>query len=168
MSCSSVATTLGLHLKILNLCPRVEMYTSYADSATVEPSIPTSAAPNTPAMSHKTNVNVDSMTPLPPRMGPPPTSSPAMPEQHSPQTGVPTAVAAGQPTGTWPIDGMNDLHLSGSEPRIYPGMISRRHRTNSLRQSSAHESDERAAAARQIITDAVEEGHEGVDAETME
>lgn len=131
------------------------MYTSYTDHPTLETSVPASAAPNTPAMSHKANVNVDNMTPLPLRMGQPPTSTPVMTEQQSPQPGA--AAVAGQPTGAWPIDGM---HLSGSEPRIYPGMISRRQRTNSLRQSSTHESDERAAA-RHGITEAVEEGQEG-------
>lgn len=139
------------------------MYTSYTDPSTIEPSAPASAAPNTPAMSHKTNVNVDNMTPLPLRMGPPPTSTPAMPEQLSPPPGATAAAAAGQPTGSWPID---RLHLSGSEPRIYPGMISRRQRTNSLRQSSTHESDERAGT-RQVITEAVDEGQEGDEMKTV-
>lgn len=138
------------------------MYTSYTDHSAHESSVPASAAPNTPAMSHKTNVNVDSMTPLPLRMGQPPTSTPTMPEQQSPQSGA--AAVAGQPTGSWPIDGM---HLSGSEPRIYPGMISRRQRTNSLRQSSTHESDERATA-RHGITEAVEEGQEGDETTTQQ
>lgn len=131
------------------------MYTSYTDHSTLESSVPASAAPNTPAMSHKAHVNVENMTPLPLRMGQPPTSTPVMSEQQSPQPGA--AAIAGQPAGAWPIDG---IHLSGSEPRIYPGMISRRQRTNSLRQSSTHESDERAAA-RHGIAEAVEEGQEG-------
>lgn len=139
------------------------MYTSYTDPSTIEPSVPASAAPNTPAMSHKTNVNVDNMTPLPLRMGQPPTSTPAMPEQQSPQPGVPAGITS-QPTGAWPIDGM---HLSGSEPRIYPGMISRRQRTNSLRQSSTHESDERPTA-RHGITEVVDEGQEEDQTETMQ
>ncbi|KAJ4413783.1 AMP deaminase [Gnomoniopsis sp. IMI 355080] len=141
----------------------VEMYTSYTDPSTIEPSVPASAAPNTPAISHKTNVNIDNMTPLPLRMGQPPTSTPAMPEQQTPQPGVPAGIT-GQPTGAWPIDGM---HLSGSEPRIYPGMISRRQRTNSLRQSSVHESDERPAA-RHGITEAVDEGQEEDQTQTLQ
>lgn len=132
---------------------RVEMYTSFPDPAinplTAEPSTFGSAAPSTPAMSLKTNLNVDSMAP-PPRQ--PPTSSPAMNAQQP------------QSTGPWPIESTKDLHLSGSEPRIYPGMISRRQRTNSLRQSSTHESDERANAKRVVGTaaaEAVDEAGEG-------
>lgn len=26
---------------------------------------------------------------------------------------------------TWPVEGFADLHLSGSEPRIFPGVVSR-------------------------------------------
>lgn len=52
---------------------------------------------------------------------------------------------------------MKDLHLSGSEPRIYPGMISRRQRANSLRQSM-HESEVPVAlkGASDSIDEAVE------------
>lgn len=129
-----------------NSFSRVEMYT-YTESK-VDPSVPASAAPNTPALSHKTNANlhVDST----PRAQAP-TSSPLIPAQ------VP-------PHGTSPAGG-GDLHLSSSEPRIYPGMISRRQRTNSLRQSSTHEGDERASA-RRVITEAVDEegGLEGGEA----
>lgn len=142
---------------------RVEMYTSYADptanAATAEPSGFTSAAPNTPAMSLKANLNVDNMAPLPPHMGQPPTSSPAMTAQQTPQ-----ASQVGSPSGgqSWHMDAMKDVHLSGSEPRIYPGMISRRQRTNSLRQSSTHESDERTAAKRVLsAAEAVDEAGEG-------
>lgn len=134
--------------------PRVDMYTSYGEPSTAhsvaEPSGGASAAPNTSAMSLKTNLNVDSMTPLPHRMGPPPTSSPAMQGTHSPHSAGAGHAVPTQATNSWPIDGMKDGHLSGSEPRIYPGMISRRHRSNSLRQSSTHESDERATAKQAI------------------
>lgn len=134
---------------------RVDMYTSYGEPSTThsgaEPSGGASAAPTTPSMSLKTNLNVDSMTPLPHRIGPPPTSSPAMQGTHTAHSAGVSHPPLAQPTNSWPIDSMKDGHLSGSEPRIYPGMISRRHRTNSLRQSSTHESDERATA-KQIIS----------------
>lgn len=42
-------------------------------------------------------------------------------------------------------DSMRDLHLSASEPRYFPGVISRRQRTGSMRQGSMHESDENAS-----------------------
>lgn len=36
-----------------------------------------------------------------------------------------------------------DLHLSGHEPRYYPGMVSRSQRRDSMRRESGHESDPR-------------------------
>lgn len=127
------------------------MYTSYNDPTTntsaAEPSAVASAAPNTPAMPVLANLNVDSMAPLPPRVGPPqqpaPTSSPAIMAQQGPPSG---GLQQHQPG--WALDGMKDMHLSGSEPRIYPGMISRRQRSNSLRKSSMHEGDDRAAGSK--------------------
>lgn len=122
------------------------MYTSYGDAntPTAEPSATASAAPNTPAMPFKTNPNTDHMTPLPPRMTQPPTSSPSIQAQQQPSNihGSPTAAGATpgslHPAPSWPIEGI--------EPRIYPGMISRRQRAGSMRKSSTHESDERASA----------------------
>lgn len=144
------------------------MYTSYGEpsvghSAT-EPSGGSSAVPNTPSMSLKTNLNVDAMTPLPQRMGPPPTSSPAIQPMHtSHSAGV--SHQSPQSTNPWPLDSMKDVHLSGSEPRIYPGMISRRQRTNSLRQSSTHESDERATA--KTVVSSVKESEQESPADTQ-
>jgi hypothetical protein len=40
------------------------------------------------------------------------------------------------------LEGMKDLHLSGSEPRIFPGVAMSRHRRNSQRQGSMSEKDE--------------------------
>lgn len=141
------------------------MYTSYgeygASHTAADASGTASAVPNTPSMPLKTNLNVDSMSPLPPRMGPPPTSSPAAQGTHtSHSTGGNHATP--QSTNSWPIDSIKDVHLSGSEPRIYPGMISRRQRTNSLRQSSTHESDERASA--KMVVSAVAESEEEEEA----
>lgn len=138
------------------------MYTSYGEPSAAhtaaEPSGGASAVSNTPSMSLKTNLNVDAMTPLPQRMGPPPTSSPAMATTHTSHATGASHPPPPQSTNSWPIDSMKDGHLSGSEPRIYPGMISRRQRTNSLRQSSTHESDERASA--KMVVSAVQESEE--------
>jgi AMP deaminase len=41
----------------------------------------------------------------------------------------------------WPGEAGRDLHLSGSEPRYFPGVVTRRQRTDSVRQNSLHESD---------------------------
>lgn len=45
--------------------------------------------------------------------------------------------------GGWtPSESVRDVHLSGHEPRYYPGMLSRsQQRRDSGRQSSLHESD---------------------------
>jgi AMP deaminase len=44
---------------------------------------------------------------------------------------------------SWPVEGFSDLHLSGSEPRIFPGLVSRPQRKDSLvRKSSMNETDE--------------------------
>ncbi|KAH8674709.1 hypothetical protein BGZ60DRAFT_372501 [Tricladium varicosporioides] len=49
---------------------------------------------------------------------------------------------------SWPVEGFSDLHLSGSEPRIFPGIVSRSQRRDSVaRQSSMSETDEYVNAA---------------------
>ncbi|ESZ92062.1 hypothetical protein SBOR_7562 [Sclerotinia borealis F-4128] len=46
---------------------------------------------------------------------------------------------------SWGIEsGFSDLHLSGSEPRIFPGLVSRKQRRESIRKNSVTESDEHA------------------------
>jgi AMP deaminase len=43
---------------------------------------------------------------------------------------------------SWPLEGFADLHLSGSEPRIFPGVVSRTQRRDSLvRKGSVSETD---------------------------
>lgn len=39
---------------------------------------------------------------------------------------------------SWPVEGFGDLHISASEPRIFPGLVSRR---NTVRQGSGSEND---------------------------
>ncbi|KAM0242506.1 hypothetical protein ACHAPO_000927 [Fusarium lateritium] len=46
---------------------------------------------------------------------------------------------------TWPSDGMADHHLSGSDPRMFPGIFTRGHRTGSMR-NLAQASDDRDTA----------------------
>ena len=41
-----------------------------------------------------------------------------------------------------PVEGFGDLHLSGSEPKIFPGIVSKRQRRDSLRQNSMSETDD--------------------------
>ncbi|KAF7890458.1 hypothetical protein EAF00_008773 [Botryotinia globosa] len=46
---------------------------------------------------------------------------------------------------SWGLEaGFSDLHLSGSEPRIFPGLVSRKQRRESNRKNSVTESDEHA------------------------
>ena len=143
---------------------RVEMYTSYAtdppaDPVTAAPSSTVSAVPKSPATVMKTNLNVDVQTPVHPqsKRGAP-TSSPSLASVQQPNAAPPpSGPGAVQPTASWPIDGTKDASLSGSEPRIYPGMISRRQRTNSLRQGSGHEADGTAKKGPSGNMDEVEE-----------
>lgn len=53
---------------------------------------------------------------------------------------------------SWPVvEGFGDLHLSGSEPRIFPGIVSRTQRRDSLvRKSSVSETDEQVGATRKL------------------
>jgi AMP deaminase len=43
---------------------------------------------------------------------------------------------------SWPVEGFGDLHLSASEPRIFPGIVSRPQRRDSVRQNSTSETDD--------------------------
>ncbi|KAL1865484.1 AMP deaminase [Diaporthe australafricana] len=141
----------------------VEMYTSYAADASADqvaaaPSGTASAVPKSPATTIKNNLNVELQTPVHPqakRVAP--TSSPSVAPGQQNVTSPPPGPGAVQPATSWPIDGMKDASLSGSEPRIYPGMISRRQRTNSLRQGSTHESDGTAKRMGSGNMDEVEE-----------
>lgn len=150
------------------------MYTSYAtdpsaDPATAAPSGTASAVPKSPATIMKTGLNVDVQTPAHPQSKrAAPTSSPAVATAQQPNAAVtsPPGPGAVQPAASWPIDGMKDASLSGSEPRIYPGMISsRRQRTNSLRQGSGHEAD---GAAKRVSTGNMDEVEEEAVAEAKE
>jgi len=67
------------------------------------------------------------------------TGSPSQAPTHhtslvSPQHGI-------SREASWPVEGFGDLHLSGSEPRIFPGLVSRSQRRDSQRQGSSSEAD---------------------------
>ena len=56
------------------------------------------------------------------------------------------------PTGlgtapTWPLDELGHLHISGAEPRIFPGVVSRTARRGSVRQGSSSEKDDDSGPA---------------------
>lgn len=136
------------------------MYTAYAadnssDPATAAPSGTASAVPKSPATIMKTGLNVDVQTPVHPQSKrAAPTSSPSVAAVQQPNAaGAPPPGPGGvQAASSW------DASLSGSEPRIYPGMISsRRQRTNSLRQGSGHEADGSAKRVSTSNMDEVEE-----------
>lgn len=49
---------------------------------------------------------------------------------------------------SWPVEGFGDLHLSASEPRMFPGLVSRKQRKDSVvRKSSQSETDDLAYAS---------------------
>lgn len=128
----------------------VEMYNAYNPDTKTTPSGLEPSVPKSPAMVVQHMANSESLSP---RRAP--TSSPSVTPAQSNVTSPPMGSAAGQSF----IDGMKDLHLSGSEPRIYPGMISsRRQRANSLRQGSMHESD--GTAGKKEVLDGVGEAEE--------
>ncbi|KAI9650975.1 AMP deaminase [Ciborinia camelliae] len=55
---------------------------------------------------------------------------------------------------SWGLEAsFSDLHLSGSEPKIFPGLVSRKQRRESIRKSSMTESDEHALMMLQRSTD---------------
>lgn len=64
-----------------------------------------------------------------------PTSAPKVPSRQG------TLVHAGEVVSTpsrmsstseaWPVDAMNNVHISGQGPVMYPGVITRGHRSNS-------------------------------------
>uniref|UniRef100_A0A098D4V6 AMP deaminase n=1 Tax=Gibberella zeae (strain ATCC MYA-4620 / CBS 123657 / FGSC 9075 / NRRL 31084 / PH-1) TaxID=229533 RepID=A0A098D4V6_GIBZE len=69
--------------------------------------------------------------------------------EMSPPAGI-TKVASqiglsGTREQTWPSDAMADHHLSGSDPRMFPGIFTRGHRTGSMR-NLAQASDDRDTA----------------------
>ncbi|EJT81309.1 AMP deaminase 2 [Gaeumannomyces tritici R3-111a-1] len=63
-----------------------------------------------------------------------------------PAKSVREGTAAAPPS--WPADGAaEDLHLSGIQPRFFPGVVARSQTRGGTRQSSMHESDDAASAA---------------------
>jgi AMP deaminase len=42
----------------------------------------------------------------------------------------------------WPADGLGDPHLSGHEPRYFPGMMARASRRGSMRQGTVQETED--------------------------
>ncbi|KAF4461498.1 AMP deaminase [Fusarium albosuccineum] len=59
-------------------------------------------------------------------------TSPSAPSHHTQTVGSPTGISTGRDQ-TWSNDAMADLHLSGSDPRMFPGIFTRGHRTGSFR-----------------------------------
>lgn len=74
---------------------------------------------------------------------------------------------------SWPLEAFSDLHLSASEPRIFPGVVSRTQRRDStVRKSSMSETDDvhsagtsRKSGKRKALDGAVEEELEKDDYE---
>lgn len=84
---------------------------------------------------------------------------PNMVESSVQNSSHPNTIVA-SPTGTgppwdqgWPSDGMADLHLSGSDPRMFPGVFTRGHRSGSFRNLAQ-------AAEGVAVPDNVPEAHE--------
>lgn len=73
---------------------------------------------------------------------------------------------------SWPVERMRDLHLNGSEPRIFPGVISRTQRRDSLAKGNTNGSVTGSAGNASVLRlggDAAEdENGDGVDDEHNE
>jgi AMP deaminase len=83
---------------------------------------------------------------------------------------------------SWPLESFSDLHLSGSEPRIFPGIVSRTQRRDSLvRKSSMSETDDHGSTTSWkgnnsrkgkgldgAVEEEVEDGQEGSDGDMEE
>lgn len=46
----------------------------------------------------------------------------------------------------WASDTASDVHISGSQPRFFPGVVARSQTRSGTRQSSMHESDDASVA----------------------
>ncbi|KAA8564636.1 hypothetical protein MFRU_013g01830 [Monilinia fructicola] len=70
----------------------------------------------------------------------------ATPNQNTqPNSSFNSPLSANRGRESWGLEpGFSDLHLSGSEPRIFPGLVSRKQRRDSIRKNSVTESDEHA------------------------
>lgn len=78
---------------------------------------------------------------------------------------------------SWPLEAFSDLHLSASEPRIFPGVLSRTQRRDSVvRKSSMSETDDvhsvgtsrKGEKGVRKLDGAVEEEREGEEEDEME
>jgi AMP deaminase len=126
----------------------VERYTSLsveAPPSATDPN-PTAGPPRSPALSTRTTATG---APLQPAASPMLTAAiPTSASQPQPYTSSPTTMASPSPVlgpagSGIATPGTADLHLSGQEPRYYPGMVSRSQGRGSMRRESGHESDPR-------------------------
>lgn len=63
-------------------------------------------------------------------------------------SGVTSAPLAVTKESSWPAEHFADRHISATEPRIFPGIVSRNHRRqSSVRKSSMSETDDHASAS---------------------
>lgn len=83
-----------------------------------------------------------------PIVGSPATMKEAKDASHNQQTSPesPRNARSGLHESGWSGNMMADRHMSGSDPKMFPGVLTRGHRTNSLR--SLTQADDGASAAR--------------------
>ena len=143
---------------------RVERYNALpidAPSVVTEPISTTAAAanlpPRSPALSSATasipQQQQTTTTPSRPSEPQPTSSSPSITPSIPPSLSQSQVLTASPVALTSPASGTvggsgsgsgegRDLHLSGHEPRYFPGMVSRSQRRDSMRRESGHESDQ--------------------------
>lgn len=134
----------------------MERYTSLSVEAlpsATDPNPTTAGPPRSPALSTRTTAAGPA---VPQPAGAPSQAAGASPlvtaavpsllsQSQQVYTGSPTTLASPSPVLGPAGSGIAtpDLHLSGQEPRYYPGMVSRSQRRGSMRRESGHESDAR-------------------------
>jgi len=124
--------------------PTSSVKTNFSSTTVHEPSAPPyqnfpAQAARVPISHSQLNLDIHSQ---PQVNGSPVQRTPLRDPQNNPLM-TPPQLAATSRESSWPVDSFSDLHLSGSEPRIFPGVVSRTQRRDSLvRKSSMSETDD--------------------------
>ncbi|KAI0124640.1 AMP deaminase 2 [Xylariales sp. AK1849] len=112
------------------------------DNTKPGPSSPTSTLKSTPFLETKLPGHASQEVAVPHPTSPAHATHPTGPRSvlEPPISGSPKS--ASHRESQWPNEGLREMHLSGHEPRYFPGMMARASRRDSMRQGSVHDSDD--------------------------
>lgn len=131
---------------IANTSRRIRKYTTPPSETAASPR-PTQRGPESPGVSMQQQHRVNGSEASGAVPSSPAARGPALPSPHLTPGMEGQVFPSGAPLLDSPLDlsapteGFRELQISGSEPRLWPGMISRRHRVDSLRQSSVQDAE---------------------------